>query len=68
MRRDARGQALKALVQPCSLVSKPLLEKPTGKLLPEMILVCNNLRNDLSHPNEYVRCTAPAARRRFHQR
>jgi len=29
-----------------------------GKLLPEMILVCNNLRNDLSHPNEYIRgCT-----------
>lgn len=26
-----------------------------GKLLPEMILVCNALRNDLSHPNEYVR-------------
>lgn len=25
-----------------------------GKLLPEMILVCNALRNDLSHPNEYV--------------
>jgi len=31
---------------------------PDGKLLPEMILVCNNLRNDLSHPNEYIRgCT-----------
>jgi len=29
-----------------------------GKLLPEMILVCNNLRNDLSHANEYIRgCT-----------
>lgn len=26
-----------------------------GKLLPEMILVCNFLRNDLQHPNEYVR-------------
>eukprot|EP00586_Coscinodiscus_wailesii_P000709 CAMPEP_0172484904 /NCGR_PEP_ID=MMETSP1066-20121228/12573_1 /TAXON_ID=671091 /ORGANISM="Coscinodiscus wailesii, Strain CCMP2513" /LENGTH=972 /DNA_ID=CAMNT_0013249731 /DNA_START=152 /DNA_END=3073 /DNA_ORIENTATION=+ len=25
------------------------------KLLPEMILVCNALRNDLIHPNEYVR-------------
>lgn len=25
------------------------------KLLPEMILVCNALRNDLMHPNEYVR-------------
>jgi coatomer subunit beta len=23
-----------------------------GKLLPEMILVCNALRNDLNHPNE----------------
>lgn len=26
-----------------------------GKLLQEMILVCNALRNDLQHPNEYVR-------------
>merc|ERR1740138_1281128 len=31
---------------------------PDGKLLPEMILVTNNLRNDLVHPNEYIRgCT-----------
>jgi len=28
---------------------------PDGKLLHEMILVCNALRNDLTHPNEYVR-------------
>ncbi len=28
---------------------------PDGALLPEMILVCNALRNDLSHPNEFVR-------------
>jgi len=27
---------------------------PQRKLLPEMILVCNALRNDLIHPNEYV--------------
>ena len=27
---------------------------PDGKLLPEFILVCNGLRNDLLHPNEYV--------------
>lgn len=26
-----------------------------GKLLPEMILVCNALRNDLTSPNEFVR-------------
>ena len=26
-----------------------------GKLLPEMILVCNALRNDLNHPNEFIR-------------
>eukprot|EP01032_Pedospumella_encystans_P021140 gene21140-23995_t len=26
-----------------------------GKLLPEMILVCNTIRNDLTSPNEYVR-------------
>jgi len=31
---------------------------PDGKLLHEMILVCNAIRNDLTHPNEYVRgCT-----------
>jgi coatomer subunit beta len=28
---------------------------PNGKLKPEMILVCNSLRNDLQHPNEYIR-------------
>mmetsp|Transcript_198 Transcript_198/g.520 ORF Transcript_198/g.520 Transcript_198/m.520 type:complete len:948 (-) Transcript_198:1112-3955(-) len=29
-----------------------------GRLLPEMILVCNFIRNDLQHPNEYIRgCT-----------
>lgn len=27
----------------------------SGKLLPEMILICNNLRNNLQHPNEYLR-------------
>lgn len=27
---------------------------PQRKLLPEMILVCNALRNDLIHPNEFV--------------
>ncbi|QDZ25483.1 subunit beta of coatomer [Chloropicon primus] len=26
-----------------------------GKLLPEMILICQNLRNNLQHPNEYLR-------------
>lgn len=26
-----------------------------GKLKPEMILVCNSLRNDLLHPNEFIR-------------
>lgn len=26
-----------------------------GKLLSEVILLCNALRNDLQHPNEYVR-------------
>lgn len=32
--------------------------EPSGKLRPEMILVCNALRNDLNHPNEYIRgCT-----------
>lgn len=26
-----------------------------GRLLPEMILICQNLRNNLQHPNEYIR-------------
>ena len=30
-------------------------QAPARKLLPEMILVCNALMNDLNHPNEYVR-------------
>lgn len=29
--------------------------KSTPRLLPEMILVCNALLNDLNHPNEYIR-------------
>eukprot|EP00947_MAST-08B_sp_MAST-8B-sp1_P006028 g6028.t1 len=29
-----------------------------GKLLPEMILVCNALRNDLNHPNEFIRAAS----------
>lgn len=28
---------------------------PDGKLMPEMILVCNALRNDLISPNEFIR-------------
>ncbi|CAN1232347.1 Coatomer subunit beta-1 [Linum perenne] len=27
----------------------------SGKLLPEMILICQNLMNNLQHPNEYIR-------------
>ncbi|KAG5362800.1 Coatomer subunit beta [Yarrowia sp. B02] len=29
--------------------------QPDGKLKQEMILVCNAIRNDLQHPNEYIR-------------
>lgn len=29
-----------------------------GRLRPEMILVCNALRNDLTHPNEFIRGSA----------
>ncbi len=31
---------------------------PDGNLLPEMILICNMIRNDLNHPNEFVRGSA----------
>eukprot|EP00934_Nitzschia_sp_Nitz4_P000928 Nitzschia sp. Nitz4//scaffold7_size249615//210549//214104//NITZ4_001208-RA/size249615-augustus-gene-0.40-mRNA-1//-1//CDS//3329558535//928//frame0 len=42
------------------LTSEELVAQAAGqhvqrKLLPEMILVCNALMNDLNHPNEYVR-------------
>lgn len=42
------------------LTGEELLAQAAGnhvprKLLPEMILVCNALMNDLNHPNEYVR-------------
>lgn len=42
------------------LTSEELLAQASGnqvprKLLPEMILMCNALMNDLNHPNEYVR-------------
>ncbi len=30
-------------------------DEQSGKLLPQMILVCNALRGDLNHPNEYIR-------------
>ncbi|BGP14222.1 hypothetical protein JCM10213_005886 [Rhodosporidiobolus nylandii] len=33
----------------------PKHDPDTGKLKQEMILVCNAIRNDLQHPNEYVR-------------
>ncbi len=29
--------------------------KANGKIKDEMILVCNSLRNDLLHPNEFIR-------------
>ena len=42
------------------LTGEELLAQAAGqqvqrKMLPEMILVCNALMNDLNHPNEYVR-------------
>jgi coatomer subunit beta len=35
--------------------SDPTKPSAPPKLLPEMILVCNALLNDLNHPNEYIR-------------
>mmetsp|Transcript_28854 Transcript_28854/g.80675 ORF Transcript_28854/g.80675 Transcript_28854/m.80675 type:complete len:965 (-) Transcript_28854:156-3050(-) len=49
----ARDHTLKKLVMMyLEIVPKTDAE---GKLLSEMILVCNYLRNNLIHPNEYVR-------------
>eukprot|EP01113_Clastostelium_recurvatum_P001792 TRINITY_DN1073_c0_g1_i6.p1 TRINITY_DN1073_c0_g1~~TRINITY_DN1073_c0_g1_i6.p1 ORF type:complete len:1001 (-),score=348.72 TRINITY_DN1073_c0_g1_i6:425-3292(-) len=49
----SRDRTIKKLL----LLYWEVIEKtsPDGKLRPEMILVCNNLRNDLLHPNEYIR-------------
>ncbi|EFN54954.1 hypothetical protein CHLNCDRAFT_56190 [Chlorella variabilis] len=45
------------LVQKLLLLYLETIEKTDaqGKLLPEMILICQNLRNNLQHPNEYIR-------------
>ena len=44
-------------VQRLLLLYLEIIEKTDadGKLLPEMILICQNLRNNLQHPNEYIR-------------
>eukprot|EP01024_Parvocaulis_polyphysoides_P045806 TRINITY_DN4294_c0_g3_i1.p1 TRINITY_DN4294_c0_g3~~TRINITY_DN4294_c0_g3_i1.p1 ORF type:complete len:950 (-),score=181.16 TRINITY_DN4294_c0_g3_i1:400-3249(-) len=44
-------------VQKLLLMYLETIEKTdqSGKLLPEMILICQNLRNNLQHPNEYIR-------------
>ena len=47
-------------VQKLLLLYMETIEKcgPDGKILPEMILLCQNLRNNLMHPNEFLRgCT-----------
>jgi len=44
-------------VQKLLLLYLETIEKTdaNGKILPEMILICQNLRNNLQHPNEYLR-------------
>lgn len=44
-------------VQKLLLLYLEIIDKtdPKGKVLPEMILICQNLRNNLNHPNEYIR-------------
>ncbi|KFM28431.1 Coatomer subunit beta-1 [Auxenochlorella protothecoides] len=44
-------------VQKLLLLYLETIEKTdaNGKLLPEMILICQNLRNSLQHPNEFIR-------------
>lgn len=44
-------------VQKLLLLYLEAIEKTdsNGKILPEMILICQNLRNNLQHPNEYIR-------------
>ena len=45
------------MVQKLLLLYMEIIDKTdaAGKLLPEMILICQNLRNNLQHPNEYIR-------------
>ena len=47
-------------VQKLLLLYMEIIEKTdqSGKLLPEMILICQNLRNNLQHPNEFLRGAA----------
>ena len=44
-------------IQKLLLLYLELIEKTDskGKVLPEMILICQNLRNNLQHPNEFIR-------------
>ncbi|KAG6390993.1 hypothetical protein SASPL_148739 [Salvia splendens] len=44
-------------VQKLLLLYLEIIDKTDGKgrVLPEMILICQNLRNNLIHPNEYIR-------------
>ncbi|MBA0839210.1 hypothetical protein Goarm_004963, partial [Gossypium armourianum] len=44
-------------VQKLLLLYLEIIEKTDlkGRILPEMILICQNLRNNLQHPNEYIR-------------
>ncbi|XP_075483512.1 coatomer subunit beta-1-like [Primulina tabacum] len=44
-------------VQKLLLFYLEIIEKTDakGQVLPEMILICQNLRNNLQHPNEYIR-------------
>ncbi|GBG62046.1 hypothetical protein CBR_g28522 [Chara braunii] len=44
-------------IQKLLLLYLEIIDKtgPNGKLLAEMILICQHLRNNLQHPNEYLR-------------
>ncbi|KAM3324615.1 coatomer subunit beta-1 [Capsicum chacoense] len=47
-------------IQKLLLLYLEIIEKTDskGRVLPEMILICQNLRNNLQHPNEYLRGVA----------
>ncbi|KAK6912311.1 Clathrin/coatomer adaptor, adaptin-like, N-terminal [Dillenia turbinata] len=44
-------------IQKLLLLYLEIIEKTDarGRVMPEMILICQNLRNNLQHPNEYIR-------------
>ncbi|KAM0829148.1 hypothetical protein ACQ4PT_067056 [Festuca glaucescens] len=57
-------------IQKLLLLYLEIIDKrdPAGRVLPEMILVCQNLHRNLRHPNEYIRSVTLRFRCRLSER